>query len=156
MFELDIPGFGQVRLIHWVTDFTGTLSVDGKLLPGVKDGLNFIAQMVEVHVLTADTFGRAKEELAGIDCRIHILSGDNVDKQKKEFVQQLGPDSVIALGNGNNDRLMLKIARLGIAVCLAEGCAQDAIAAADILVMSPIDAIKLLETPNRLKAILRS
>jgi hypothetical protein len=29
MFELDIPGFGNVILKHLVTDFTGTLSVDG-------------------------------------------------------------------------------------------------------------------------------
>ncbi|MFH1014917.1 MAG: hypothetical protein V1762_03250 [Nitrospirota bacterium] len=31
MFELDIPGFGSVRLEHLVADFTGTLPVDGKL-----------------------------------------------------------------------------------------------------------------------------
>ena len=36
MLELDIPGFGLVRLEHLVSDFTGTLSVDGRLLPGVK------------------------------------------------------------------------------------------------------------------------
>ncbi len=29
MFELDIPGFGSVRLEYLVSDFTGTLSVDG-------------------------------------------------------------------------------------------------------------------------------
>mgnify|MGYP001563781915 CR=1 FL=1 len=31
MFEIDIPGFGLVKLEHLVSDFTGTLSVDGKL-----------------------------------------------------------------------------------------------------------------------------
>lgn len=30
MFELDIQGFGFVRLEHLVSDFTGTLSVDGR------------------------------------------------------------------------------------------------------------------------------
>ena len=29
MFKIDIPGFGVVRLEHLVSDFTGTLSVDG-------------------------------------------------------------------------------------------------------------------------------
>jgi len=33
MFEINIPGFGFVRLAHLVSDFTGTLSVDGKLNP---------------------------------------------------------------------------------------------------------------------------
>ncbi len=40
MFELDIPGFGLIKLEHLVSDFTGTLSVDGVLLPGVKKRLN--------------------------------------------------------------------------------------------------------------------
>ena len=29
MFKVDIPGFGSVKLEHLVSDFTGTLSVDG-------------------------------------------------------------------------------------------------------------------------------
>jgi len=33
MFELDIPGFGLIRLEHLVSDFTGTLSVDLLLNP---------------------------------------------------------------------------------------------------------------------------
>jgi hypothetical protein len=32
VIEIEIPGFGMVRLEHLVSDFTGTLSVDGKLL----------------------------------------------------------------------------------------------------------------------------
>lgn len=29
LLEINIPGFGPVRLEHFVSDFTGTLSVDG-------------------------------------------------------------------------------------------------------------------------------
>lgn len=47
MFELEIPGFGLVRLEHLVTDFTGTLSVDGKLIPGVKERLNKISEFLK-------------------------------------------------------------------------------------------------------------
>ncbi len=42
MLEIDIPGFGLIKLKHLVSDFTGTLSVDGKLLPGLKQRLNKI------------------------------------------------------------------------------------------------------------------
>ena len=156
MFELDIPGFGHAHLEHLVSDFTGTLSVDGRLLPGVKERLNRIAEILKVHILTADTFGMAKSELNGINCDIHILTGDNHDVQKQHYVNDLGPDKVIALGNGNNDRLMLRAARIGVAVCLAEGCAIDAIKSADILVTSTTDALDLLFNPKRLKATLRS
>lgn len=155
MFALDIPGFGQLRLAHLVTDFTGTLSVDGRLLPGVKEGLHELAETVQIHVLTADTFGMARAELAGIGCTVNVMTCDHLDQQKLAYVEHLGAGSVIALGNGKNDRLMLRAAKVGVAVCLAEGCAKDAMEAADILVTSPLDAFRLLTTPNRLKATMR-
>src|SRR5271157_5121446 len=117
MFNLDIPGFGVVKLEHCVTDFTGTLSVDGKLLSGVVERMNRISEFLNVHVLTADTFGKAKAELEGVRCEMHILEGKEHDVQKEEFVRKLGAEGVIAFGNGNNDRRMLKYARIGIAVC---------------------------------------
>ena len=155
MLELDIPGFGFVRLEHLVSDFTGTLSVDGRLSPWVKSELNKIAEVLKIHILTADTFGMAKAELEGINCEIHILGGENHDVQKEEYVKKLGADSVVAFGNGNNDRRMLKAAKIGVAVCLNEGCAADAIKSADILVTSTIDALDLLLNTKRLKATLR-
>ncbi len=155
MFEIDIPGFGFVRLEHLVSDFTGTLSVDGKLLSGVKERLNKISEFLKVHILTADTFGKAKVELKGINCEIHILKGKDHDIQKEEYVKKLGAGSVVAFGNGNNDRKMLNAAKIGMAVCLNEGCSKDAIASADVFVISIIDALDLLLHPKRLKATLR-
>ncbi|MEW6214921.1 MAG: HAD hydrolase family protein [Nitrospirota bacterium] len=155
MFEIDIPGFGFVRLKHLVSDFTGTLSVDGRLLQGVRGQLNEIAKFLKVHILTADTFGKAKEELNGINCEIHILSGEDHDVQKEEYVKKLGAESVVAFGNGNNDRKMLKAARIGIAVSQGEGCAVDAIMAADIHVTSADIGLDLLLHPKRCKATLR-
>jgi soluble P-type ATPase len=139
MLEIDIPGFGPVRLEHLVSDFTGTLSVDGALLPGVEARLNRLAERVQVHILTADTFGRAREELKNVSCEIHILAGGNHDVQKEDFVNKLGALTVAACGNGKNDRKMLKAVRIGIAVTEGEGCAVDAITAADIHVRSALD-----------------
>lgn len=155
MFKIDIPGFGQIKLNHLVSDFTGTLSVDGKLLPGVKGRLNKIAKFLKIHILTADTFGKARAELKGINCRIHILEGKSHDIQKEKYVKKLGAENVIAFGNGNNDRKMLKTARLGMALCLSEGCSTDAIKSSDIIVKSTADALDLLLKPKRLKATLR-
>ncbi len=155
MFEIEIPGFGPVMLHHLVSDFTGTLSVDGELLPGVKEKLNEMAGILDVHILTADTFGKARNELQGVKCDIHILTGESHYIQKEEYVQKLGAGGVIALGNGNNDRRMLKAARVGIAVCLAEGCSRDAVVSADIVVLSPIDALNLILNSKRMKATLR-
>lgn len=155
MFEIDVPGFGSVRLDHLVSDFTGTLSVDGRLLPQVKDQLTRITEFLEVHILTADTFGMAKGELHGVKCVVHILEGESHDVQKENYVKQLGSESVVTFGNGNNDRRMLKAARVGVAVCLREGCSADAVKSADILVTSITDGLELLLNPKRLMATLR-
>lgn len=155
MLEIEIPGFGPVVLKHLVSDFTGTLSVDGRLLPEVKEYLNRIAEFLKVHILTADTFGMARTELKDINCIIQIISGDDHDLQKEEYIRGLGAQHVVALGNGKNDRRMLKVARLGIAVSEGEGCAVDALMAADIHVRSALDGLNLLLNPKRCKATLR-
>jgi soluble P-type ATPase len=155
MFEIDIPGFGFMRLDHLVSDFTGTLSVDGRLLPGVQEKLNNIAEFLGIHILTADTFGMARSELKNVRCDIHLLDGEHHDVQKEAYVKNLGAESVVALGNGNNDRKMLRAARLGIAVTEAEGCAVDAITAANIHVPSAESGLDLLLNPKRCKATLR-
>jgi len=67
----------------------------------------------------------------------------------------LGAENVIAYGNGNNDRLMLRTAKIGIAVCLVEGYASDALKFADVMVTSIIDGLDLLLEPKRKKATLR-
>ncbi|HED00691.1 MAG TPA: ATPase P [Proteobacteria bacterium] len=155
MLELEIPGFGWVRIEHLVSDFTGTLSVGGRLLPGVREQLNQIAGFLKIHILTADTFGKAKEELNGVNCDIHILTGEKHDVQKEKYVKKLGAETVVAFGNGNNDRKMLKAAHVGIAVTEGEGCAVDAITAADIHVTSANSGLDLLLNVKRLKATLR-
>ena len=155
MWEIDIPGFGPVVLEYLVSDFTGTLSVDGKLLPAVKEHLNRTAEFLKVHILTADTFGMARQELKDVNCTIRILTGEGHDLQKEEYIARLGTEHVIAFGNGKNDRRMLKAARIGIAVSESEGCAVDALTAADIHVRSALDGLNLLLNPKRCKATLR-
>ena len=155
MIAIDIPGFGEVKVEHLVSDFSGTLSVDGGLLPGVKEQLNRIAGVLKIHIITADTFGMAQEELRGVNCIIYILSGPDHDLQKEEYVHEIGPDTVVALGNGNNDRKMLKLARIGIAVTEGEGCSIDALMAANVHVRSAVEGLGLLLSPKRLKATLR-
>ncbi len=156
MLEIDIPGYGLVEVEHLVSDFTGTLSADGGLLSGARELLNRIARIVKVHVVTADTFGTARTALEGVECTLAVLTGEDVDVQKEWFVRDLGAEHVIAIGNGNNDRLMLKLARIGIAVSEKEGCAIAALTNADIHVNNIRDGLGLLLNPLRLKATLRS
>lgn len=155
MLSIDIPGFGTVTARHLVSDFTGTLSVDGALLPGVRELLAEVGRVLDLHVLTADTFRKAHTALREVECTLTVLSDNDLDRQKERYVQELRPEQVIAIGNGVNDRLMLKAARIGIAVIEGEGCAVDAVSNADIVVRNIHDALNLLRNPKRLAATLR-
>ena len=59
------------------------------------------------------------------------------------------------MGNGRNDRLMLKEAALGVAVMLAEGVFTETLTAADVVCRDILDALNLLTNPLRLVATLR-
>ena len=155
MIQIDIQEFGILKLEHFVTDYSGTLSEDGRVLPEVKEKLNALSEKMKVHVITSDTFGMVREELEGVNCTLHVLEGEGHVFQKENYVLSLGPENVVALGNGNNDEKMLRAAKVGISVCLKEGCSVEALKAAKILVRSPIDAIDLLLNPKRLVATLR-
>jgi soluble P-type ATPase len=155
MLVIEIPGYGILELEHFVTDFSGTLSEDGIILPGVREKLNELARELKIHVITSDTFGHATEELQGVDCTLHVLEGENHTIQKEQYVKNLGAERVVALGNGNNDIRMLRAAKLGIVVCLREGCSRKTFCASQVFVLSPIDAIDLLLFPKRLIATLR-
>lgn len=156
MIAADVPGFGELRLEHVVCDYNGTLAVDGRLLPGVAAALRELAADVRVHVVTADTFGAAAAELAGLPVELTVLAAPAQAEAKLAYVERLGAAGVAALGNGRNDARMLAAARLGIALLQAEGCAATALAAADVVAPGILDALALLRSRQRLVAALRS
>ncbi len=155
MLEIDIPGFGALKLAHLVCDFTGSLSVDGHLLPGVDELFEELSTLLTIHVVTADTFGRVQAELSESPCVVTVLTGQNLDTQKEQYVQNLNAELVVAIGNGANDRRMLNVSRLSIAVIESEGCAVDAVLNAKILARSIQEALSLLLNPQRIIATLR-
>lgn len=156
MIDVEVPGFGRLEIEHLVLDYNGTLAVDGHLIDGVAEDLNALAERLTVHVVTADTFGRAGEALAGVRCRLQILPPGGQDMAKRDFVRKLGPDRVACIGNGRNDRLMLREAALGVAVILAEGASGLALADADVVFVDIRAALALFSRPLRLVATLRS
>jgi soluble P-type ATPase len=156
MISIDIPGFRNLNLAHLVLDYNGTLALDGKLLPGVADALSNLAPHIRIHVITADTFGLAKGQLAGLPVTLTVTRKDAQAEAKLQFVSELGADTVAAIGNGRNDRKMLNAAALGIALLQGEGAAAETLAGADVVSTNILDALELLDNPKRLVATLRS
>jgi soluble P-type ATPase len=156
MIEVTIPGYKTLQFKHLVLDYNGTLAVDGELLPGVKEALKGLSEELQVHILTADTFVKVRSRVEGIPCELSILPLENQDTGKLDYVKGLGAQHTVCIGNGRNDRLMLKEAGLGIAVILEEGVATETLVAADIVCTSILSALELLTNPLRLTATLRS
>jgi soluble P-type ATPase len=154
---LDIPGI-KIQIPHFadpliieriVTDYTGTLSQGGKLIPGVEDRLRRLKELVEINVISADSFGTASGQLAAIPLRPHILEqGKRHDTEKQQYVKERNPSRIAAFGNGNNDALMLEAVKqaggLAIAVDSGEGCSVEAIQKANLFVVNIVNALDLL------------
>ena len=156
MIEIDIPGTKILQLEHLVLDYNGTIAFDGALIDGVKECLAELSQMLTVHVITADTFGSVKKALEDIDCKLAVIPLDHQDWAKLEYVKNLGCEQIVSMGNGVNDRLMLKASALGVAVIQGEGAVFETIASADIVCTDILSALSLLTNPLRLTATLRS
>lgn len=156
MINLRIPGHEPITVAHVTFDYNGTLAVDGYLVAGLKERLVALAELVEVYILTADTFGLVREQCGDLPVTIEIFAKDNISKKKKAFVEALGGETNIAIGNGNNDREMFAESRLAIVVMGTEGCCVQSLLAADIVVNSPLDALDLLLNTDRLVATLRT
>ncbi len=154
--EIHIGATNIHQFEHVVCDFNGTIAIDGELLAGVKKRFQQLQDLgLKVWVITADTHGTAAQKLADYPCTLKVIGEAAQDMAKAEFIQNLNAAKVVAIGNGRNDRLMLKQAAVGIAVLQAEGCAIEALQAADILVKDINDALEFITKPLRLKATLR-
>jgi len=156
MITVGVPGFRTLQLAHLVLDFNGTLALDGELLPGAREALSDLAPSIRIHVISADTFGLAGEQLAGLPVDLTITPAEGQAEAKLRLVSELGAESVVAIGNGRNDRMMLSAAALGIALIQREGGAAEALASADVVCTGILDALELLRNPKRLVATLRS
>ncbi|MBT4497069.1 MAG: ATPase P [Gemmatimonadetes bacterium] len=156
MVEIDIPDFGELRLDHLVMDYNGTLACDGILIDGVGERLGQLREQLRIYVITADTFGKVRKEMEGLPAEVVVLPKEKQDEGKLAFIENLGKERTVCIGNGRNDRLMLREAALGISVMEGEGIASVTLTAGDIVCSGILDALDLLRNPLRLTATLRS
>ncbi len=155
MIEVTIPGYKTLWLNHLVMDYNGTMACDGRLIDGVREKLDVLCRQMEIHVLTADTFGKARAELTGVPAVLSILPEGDQDQGKLQYIKGLGEEPVVAVGNGRNDKLMLEAAELGIALIQEEGACVETVMAADMVCPDIISALTLLTNTGRLVAGLR-
>ncbi|MEG6522349.1 HAD family hydrolase [Desulfotomaculum sp. 1211_IL3151] len=155
MISVEIPGIGQMQFYSLVLDFNGTIALDGYLEEDVLEQLNHLSSDLKIYVITADTFGRVVAECKDLNGEVVILQNHLGAQEKEDFINSIGAEHAVAIGNGVNDCLMLKKAALGIVIIGGEGASVKAVNAADIVVTDIRQALGLLLNTNRLKATLR-
>ncbi|TFG06015.1 MAG: HAD family hydrolase [Promethearchaeota archaeon] len=157
MLSVTIPGLGPLNIQYVVSDLNGTLSMNGEINPKLPAKINALKAIgITFYVLSADTRGKLHELATQLGAIPHILTFQGKEStEKAEFIIKLGAENVVAIGNGNNDYLMLKAAKIGIAVLGKEGLSIKALLNSDICVSSPEEALDLLLNPINLLSSLR-
>lgn len=156
MIKVNIPGITEASIKNVVFDMNGTLGEDGTIKPSVKKLLNELSKLVDIYVITSDTFGSAQESVKGINTKLIIIEGEGSADKKKEAVYKLGYSETVVIGNGYNDHAMFKQGLIGIGIIGSEGLAVKAALHCDIIVVKIEDAINLLLNPKKIIATLRN
>src|SRR5436190_14423491 len=125
--RMSIPEFGDRHIQTVLSDYDGTLSCNGNVATHVKDQLMRLAELVEIHILTADKKAKSNDCFGALPVTVHIISSGAQDVQKREYLKNFDPSTVAVFGNGNNDRLLFDAVKCGGGLCIAvengEGCA---------------------------------
>ena len=153
MVRLELPGRQALELEYLLLDVNGTLTRQGHLVDGVAERIEALREALDSHLLSADTFGSLDAVAAQLRVNAQVAAGA---ADKLQALRALGANRCVAIGNGANDVSMLEDAALGIAVLGAEGASAAALAAADLVCSSILDALDLLRDPLALVATLRT
>lgn len=156
MIEVEISGMPKLSLKHLILDYNGTIAVNGILIEGVVERLDALSTLVDVHVLTADTYGSVHEQCRDLNLTVDVIGKCAQDREKLRFIESLKSEYCVAVGNGRNDVLMLEHAALGIAVIQDEGISTKTLIASDVMFKTINDALDALLHPNGLIATLRN
>lgn len=154
--KVDIPGRESIEVRNIIFDYNGTIAVDGLIKESIKEDLGKLSKEFNVYVLTADTYGSAKSQCESLGIEVVTFPRENASIFKNEFLERLGKNQTICVGNGFNDIEMCKNAVLSIGILDREGIASSLILSVDIVASGIESAIEIILNKNRIIATLRS
>jgi soluble P-type ATPase len=155
MIDIEIPGRYNFSLQNLLLDINGTAAFDGKVIDGVKQRVQELKQKLNIYIVTANTRNNAGYLEQELGVAPHIISPGREASQKLSLAELLGKERCAAIGNGENDSLMLKACAIGICVIGGEGASAEAVRHADVITYDINNALDLLLHPKRLIATLR-
>lgn len=155
MKTIAIPGYGSLELKNVVLDLNGTVTESGELVPGVLDYMEALrTKGFNIYVLSGDTRGTLRQAFERCPSVETVVT--KTAKEKRSFVESIGPQHTVCVGNGNIDVEMFKVAKLSICTIQAEGATTKAMLQADFVVNHIKDVFEILLDANKLIATLRA
>jgi len=154
MISIQRPGMESLELHFVLIDFEGTLAMDGRVHPKAKDKVNLLSKRVTVYIFTKSSKEKVEETLKKMKAEILYMTEGDSSQQKLDVLQRLGPHQTAVIGNGFDDVQIMEQAGLGMCVIGKEGSSPEAVAKADLVVTSVLDALDFLLKPLRQGATL--
>jgi len=158
MRKINIPNYGIITIENILFDINGTLQFQGEISQVIINKIKKLKEIYKVYLISADTRGNLKDIVEMLDVEyIKIKSQGSTESEAKEKeLLRLGKENTIAIGNGNNDALMLKNAVLGIVIIGNEGASTKSIINSDVAFPDPLSALNFLLDEKIMIATLRS
>ena len=158
MRKINIPNYRIITVKNILFDINGTLQFQGKISPELIIKFNELKKIYKIYLISADTRGNLKDIAETLDVdyiKIKPQEITEVEAKNNELIR-LGKDVTVAVGNGNNDALMLKNAVLGIVILGNEGASIKSMMNSDVALPDPLSALNFLLDEKIMIATLRS
>ena len=157
MKEINIPNLGKINIENVIFDINGTLQFEGKISEDLIPKFVKLKEIYNVYLVSSDTRGNLKEIAKKLDVDYVKIDPKGITdaEAKNNELKRLGKDITVAIGNGNNDELMLKNAILGLVIIGSEGASVKSIINSDVAFQDPISAIDFLLDETTMIATLR-
>ncbi|MHA1293736.1 MAG: HAD family hydrolase [Promethearchaeota archaeon] len=146
MKEIYVPNYGKIIIKNIIFDVNGTLQFKGEISDDLILKFKLLKEKYNVYLISSDTRGNLKKLAEKLNVEyIRVSSKDiNDSEAKNNELEKLGKNVTVAVGNGNNDALILKNAIIGIVIIGSEGASIKSILNADVAFSNPIHAIDFL------------
>lgn len=154
MILLQRPGREPLEIESLLIDFEGTLAIDRRVHPKTKDKLSLLSKRLKIYVLSKEPKEIVETALRKVKAELVCVREGESSQEKMTWLQRLGPERTVAIGQGWDDVEMIEQSAFGICVLGKEGTAAKAIEKADLVVTNILDALDFLLKPLRQRATL--
>ncbi|MBD3342089.1 MAG: HAD family hydrolase [Candidatus Lokiarchaeota archaeon] len=158
MRKINIPNLGDITIKNIIFDINGTLQFKGKIDANLVLRFQDLKKYYNIYLVSSDTRGNLREIAKKLEVDFIKINASSINDAESKLAEldRLGPEITVAVGNGNNDVMMLKNAVIGICIMGAEGASSKCLLNSDVVFHDPISAIDFLLDEKMMIATLRT